>query len=42
VFLDRHVPAVRKHGYLLATVGVKPAIRSAVTVSVDRADASDA
>jgi SAM-dependent methyltransferase len=25
VFLDRHVPAVRKHGYLLATVVVKPA-----------------
>jgi SAM-dependent methyltransferase len=24
VFLDRHVPAVRRHGYLLATVGVKP------------------
>ncbi len=23
VFLDRHVPAVRRHGYLLATVGVK-------------------
>ncbi|MHB8837203.1 MAG: class I SAM-dependent methyltransferase [Candidatus Methylomirabilia bacterium] len=23
-FLDRHVPAVRKHGYLLATVAVKP------------------
>ena len=25
VFLDRHVPAVRRHGYLLATVAVKPA-----------------
>jgi SAM-dependent methyltransferase len=25
VFLDRHVAAVRKHGYLLATVGIKPA-----------------
>ena len=24
VFLDRHVPAVRKHGYLLATVVIKP------------------
>ena len=24
VFLDRHVPAVRKHGYLLATVVTKP------------------
>ena len=24
VFLDRHVPAVRKHGYLLATVVLKP------------------
>jgi SAM-dependent methyltransferase len=24
-FLDRHVPAVRRHGYLLASVGVKPA-----------------
>jgi SAM-dependent methyltransferase len=23
-FLDRHVPAVRKHGYLLATVATKP------------------
>lgn len=26
VFLDRHVPAVRRHGYLLATVVAKPAI----------------
>jgi hypothetical protein len=25
VFLDRHVPAVRRHGYLLATVVTKPA-----------------
>jgi SAM-dependent methyltransferase len=25
VFLDRHVPAVRRHGYLLATVVMKPA-----------------
>ena len=25
VFLDRHVPAARRHGYLLATVVVKPA-----------------
>jgi SAM-dependent methyltransferase len=25
VFLDRHLPAVRRHGYLLATVAVKPA-----------------
>jgi hypothetical protein len=24
VFLDRHVPAVRRHGYLLATVITKP------------------
>jgi len=24
VWLDRHVPAVRRHGYLLATVAVKP------------------
>lgn len=24
VFLDRHVPAVRRHGYLLATIVVKP------------------
>ena len=24
VFLDRHVPAVRRHGYLLATVVMKP------------------
>src|SRR5450759_306800 len=24
VFLDRHVPAVRRHGYLLATVVTKP------------------
>jgi SAM-dependent methyltransferase len=27
VFLDRHVPAVRRHGYLLATVVTKPACR---------------
>lgn len=27
VFLDRHVPAVRRHGYLLATVVTKPAAR---------------
>ncbi|MEO5761678.1 MAG: class I SAM-dependent methyltransferase [Vicinamibacteria bacterium] len=26
VFLDRHVPAVRRHGYLLATVAVKPTL----------------
>ena len=25
IFLDRHVPAVRRHGYLLATVVTKPA-----------------
>lgn len=25
VWLDAHVPAVRRHGYLLATVGVRPA-----------------
>lgn len=24
-FLDRHLPAVRRHGYLLATVAIKPA-----------------
>ena len=24
VLLDRHVPAVRRHGYLLATVVTKP------------------
>jgi hypothetical protein len=24
VWLDRHVAAVRKHGYLLATVATKP------------------
>ena len=24
VLLDRHVPAVRRHGYLLATVVIKP------------------
>lgn len=24
MFLDRHVPAVRRHGYLLATVAIKP------------------
>jgi hypothetical protein len=23
-FLDRHVPAVRRHGYLLASVALKP------------------
>jgi SAM-dependent methyltransferase len=27
VLMDRHVPAVRRHGYLLATVVVKPALR---------------
>jgi SAM-dependent methyltransferase len=27
VFLDRHVPAVRRHGYLLATVAAKPGRR---------------
>jgi SAM-dependent methyltransferase len=27
VWLDRHVPAVRRHGYLLATVVTKPATR---------------
>ena len=30
VFLDRHVPAVRRHGYLLATVVTKPDSRGAV------------
>jgi SAM-dependent methyltransferase len=29
VFLDRHVPAVRRHGYLLATVVTRPADRGA-------------
>ena len=29
IFLDRHVPAVRRHGYLLATVVVKPAATDA-------------
>ncbi|MGE3518179.1 MAG: class I SAM-dependent methyltransferase [Vicinamibacterales bacterium] len=29
VFLDRHVPSVRRHGYLLATVVVKPNPRQA-------------
>ena len=29
-FLDRHVPAVRRHGYLLATVAVKPQRGSAL------------
>jgi len=24
MFIDRHVPAVRRHGYLLATVVTKP------------------
>jgi len=24
MFVDRHIPAVRKHGYLLATVVMKP------------------
>lgn len=28
VWLDRHVPAVRRHGYLLATVATKPSQRS--------------
>ena len=28
VFLDRHVPAVRRHGYLLATVVTKPSTAS--------------
>jgi SAM-dependent methyltransferase len=28
-WLDRHVPAVRRHGYLLATVVVKPSGQSA-------------
>ncbi|MFA5907251.1 MAG: class I SAM-dependent methyltransferase [Vicinamibacterales bacterium] len=31
VFLDRHVPAVRRHGYLLATVVRKPAAPRAST-----------
>lgn len=30
-FLDRHVPAVRKHGYLLATVATKPARATAAS-----------
>jgi hypothetical protein len=29
VFLDRHIPAVRRHGYLLATVVTRPADRGA-------------
>jgi hypothetical protein len=28
VFLDRHVPSVRRHGYLLATVVVKPEVQT--------------
>lgn len=38
VWLDAHVPAVRRHGYLIASVGVKsaaPAIRSGVEYVVD-------
>ena len=31
IFLDRHVPAVRRHGYLLATVATKPARADATT-----------
>jgi SAM-dependent methyltransferase len=30
VFLDRHIPAVRRHGYLLATVATKPERASAL------------
>jgi SAM-dependent methyltransferase len=29
-FLDRHVPAVRRYGYLLATVAIKPASATAM------------
>lgn len=35
VFIDRHVPAARRHGYLLATVVVKP--ERAGTTRADRA-----
>ena len=35
VFLDRHVPAVRRHGYLLATVVVKPERRTQVVSARD-------
>jgi hypothetical protein len=27
-FLDRHVPLVRRHGYLIASVGEKPATQN--------------
>jgi SAM-dependent methyltransferase len=33
-FLDRHLPAVRRHGYLLATVAVKPHYFSRSTSSI--------
>jgi len=39
VFLDRHLPAVRRHGYLLATVAVK---RPRVAVAVGKTVASGA
>ena len=38
VFLDRHLPAVRRHGYLLATVATKP--QRSVS-SADYADYAD-
>jgi hypothetical protein len=31
VFLDRHLPAVRRHGYLLATVAAKPVVQPGLT-----------
>jgi SAM-dependent methyltransferase len=37
VFLDRHVPVVRKHGYMLATVAMKPE-----RVGVTRRDVAEA
>jgi SAM-dependent methyltransferase len=36
VLLDRHVPAVRRHGYLLATVVTKPAGRRAAPPDLNR------
>jgi hypothetical protein len=38
MFLDRQIPAVREHGYLLATVVTKPA--SLGVTAIDAADAS--
>jgi len=36
VWLDRHVPAVRRHGYLLATVVKKPVIAESTTAATAR------